>query len=768
MTGPLRSREMRGCARLQEAASGGPPLSIGSRGDAVRILQVTLRAFGYALPRSFRQGEADGDYQRELSDVVFQYQARFRLDRDGRAGPQVLTRLDAWLLARPGQRRLPALPRSMRGPVAVSDRPALAPRPPAPRDTRVHADAGDRRLQRGRDSILPPEARSVPVNPVVAEVYAQSGELLVDLIRSTRRALSEVGCGQDRSRTRFDVQIRRVFDAIASSDDQRGRLDALAAQNARNKRQDLITQVVLSLGGSRQQAGAVAERELTGYRGRRTPGMRLSGAPTNREVTDSLYRSGCSLYDRLGEQRRELQQPYRGTENNPRPGIEQTFGILAKFPDVAPDIYNAAELPNLVGVPPEIRGRTNLRAETLVRAGAQWNQRRRDQERFKMAGLVILGLAVGVLSFGTLSTLGATIATAGFTLASGAANIVARSGDYQQTQDAYAMGAATPQTLELSEARLRGAYRALVIDVVTMGAMTRLGGGGSVGRFAQMVRVQGAGMAGSALSMASDPDVMRAPNTAGIILFGLALNVIADAGADAAAARFVARAGANLPVQVSVKQSEGPVRVGTQVGVATGATQAPAPGTVRALNPSSNTLTVGFADGSTANVRVERVDRIETSVEAATPARILPSAASPTVPRAERSASGGYRYYRAMGMGEVEVLQGGQPVRTNPAAPNPDGGKVVATRLESAEEFLKVLQHREGDYEYVIAVIETSAELPFSARHLGPGYGRIYHGTSFMPDDAIQPSQIVEWRYVSMRGGVMRYTQTRPGTHRGR
>ncbi len=640
----------------------------------MRILQSALRIVGYRLPGSFPNGRPDGDYQGEVSRAVLHFQTRHRLDRDGRAGPQVLMLLDRMLVQRGGTRGLPPLPDDLRrGPIARTDRTAVAVAPLPTPDTRVRADAGDRRLQTRRESVLPPAARSVPLNPVVAEVYAQAGELLIELIRTTRRALSEIGCGRGPSRSRFDVAIRRVFDAIATSDDQRGRLDALTARDARNKRRELITQVVRSLGGTGRQATEVAERELTGYRGRRTPGMQLSGAPTNREVIDSLFRSGCSLHDRLGELRREVEQRYRGTDNDPQAGIEQTFGLLANFPDVASDIYAAADLPNLAGVPPQIGGNTNLRAQTLVQAGERWEQRRRREEGFKAAGLIIVGLVVGVVSFGTLSALGATLATAGFTLATGAANIVARSGDYQQTADAFAIGAASPQTLELSEARLSGAYRGLVIDVLTMGVMARVGGSGNLGRFSQLVRIQGAGMAGAALSMATDPDVMRAPNAAGLILFGVAVNVLADVGADATAARFVARAGARVPVQVSVKQGEGSVRVGAAVGVAAGANDVPIQGQVRAVNPSSNTLTVGFDDGSTARVRVDRVDRVDTSsaVETEPPARVQPSAAAPSVPRAERSPSGGYIYYRAMGLGEARALQAGRVRRDQPPRPQP-------------------------------------------------------------------------------------------------
>ncbi|MCR9159694.1 MAG: peptidoglycan-binding protein [Nannocystaceae bacterium] len=763
---------MRGCQELQDAASGGHPLARGSRGDGVRILQRALRMRGFALTNSFPGGQPDGDYQGEVVRAVRTYQQRNGFVVDGMAGTQVLTALDRFVVSRErgSAARRPRIPltRAQRNMVA-SDRPSLVQSPPPPRDPRVQADAGDRRLQRReRREHLPPEAVPVPLNPVVAQVYAQATELLESLIRDTQRTLTEIGCGRNSDRNRFERSLRRTLEAIAASDDQRGRLDALTARDAPNKRRDMIREVVRSLGGNERQANEVAERELTGYRGRRTPGMQLSGAPTNREVVGSLHLSGCRLYRRLVELRREVRVRYRGTDNNPQPGIDQTFGLLAKFPDVAASVYAAAELPNLRGVPPQISGNTNLRSERLVQAGARWDGRRRQQQTMRTAGLVVLGLVIGAVSLGTLSAVSATLVTAGFGVAVGAANIIERSGDYREAQAGYAIGATSAQTLELSADRLRGAYGALVIDVATAGLMSRVGGAGNLSTLARTLRVQSVAASGAVLASAVNPDTWRSPNTVALLLFGAALEVAGNAGARSIASRFAARGPQATNVQIAMGSADGPARVGSRVRVAASEGEAPIEGVISRLDASSNTVAVDFPDGSTARVRVRKVERIEQGDAPAIepPARVPASIAAATVPRAERSPSGGYIYYRAMGVGEARMLQSGRSVGTNPGAPNPDGGKVVATRLESAEEFLKVLQHREGDYEYVIAVIETRVELDFSARHLGPGYGPKYHGTSFMPDDTITPGQVVEWRNVSMRGGVMRYTDTQPGPGR--
>lgn len=612
VSGPLVSPQMRGCERLQDAASGGPPLSIGSRGEAVRILQSALHRFGYRVPNSMRTGEPDGDYRAEVSNAVREFQRRNRLDLDGRAGPQVLMRLDEMLVAQSRQSRLPPLPADLRrAQVVRRDNTAVATarRLPPPRDPRVRPDAGDRQLQGRNQAVLPLEYQSVPINPVVAEVYAQAGEYITDLVRTTQRALADLGCGRDSDRRRFGVQIRRVFDTIVGSDDHDGPLDALSVRDARAKRRSMLEQVVQSLGGTQRQASQLADRELGAYQARGPYSRRMS----DYTLMTMFFNSARSLYDRLGELRREVDRRYAGTDNDPQPGIEQTLGLLARFPDVAPDIYAAAGLRNLAGVPPQIQGPTNLRAQAFVHAGSRWDAQRRREDTLQAAGLVIVGLAIGIVSFGTLSAVSAMLVTAGFTVATGAANILDGSAQHRQTGDAYAMGAASPETLELSEARLQGAHRALFIDVLTMGVTARLGGAQNLSRVARLVRVQGVGIAGSALSMASDPDVMRAPNTAGIILFGVAVSMVADVGVDATAARFAGRGGRLRPVQISVVKLEGSIRVGSRVRVASGSDEPAVEGVVRAIDASSGVVTVVFSDGSSAQVRVDRVGRVDTS-----------------------------------------------------------------------------------------------------------------------------------------------------------
>lgn len=97
---PLLSPRLAGHARLQAAADNNPPLGLGSKGEAVVILQEVLIEFGANMPRSTAQGtqDPDGIYGAETAGAVRDFQTRHGLIRDGIAGRQTLTTMDAQLL----------------------------------------------------------------------------------------------------------------------------------------------------------------------------------------------------------------------------------------------------------------------------------------------------------------------------------------------------------------------------------------------------------------------------------------------------------------------------------------------------------------------------------------------------------------------------------------------------------------------------------------------------------------------------------------------
>ena len=99
---PLISPRLAANARLQAAANNSPPLRYGDKGDAVVVLQELLIEFGAKMPNSTGNGfkHPDGIYGQETVRCVSDFQSRNGLMRDGVAGRQTLTTMDA-LLMRP-------------------------------------------------------------------------------------------------------------------------------------------------------------------------------------------------------------------------------------------------------------------------------------------------------------------------------------------------------------------------------------------------------------------------------------------------------------------------------------------------------------------------------------------------------------------------------------------------------------------------------------------------------------------------------------------
>jgi len=103
----LKSDILSGNARLERAASGGPPVTMGppaDEPDAVKRIQKGLVALGFRMSISFPNGpggEPDGVFGHETYQTVIAFQRReFPKEPgqwDGRVGPLTLGRMDEQL-----------------------------------------------------------------------------------------------------------------------------------------------------------------------------------------------------------------------------------------------------------------------------------------------------------------------------------------------------------------------------------------------------------------------------------------------------------------------------------------------------------------------------------------------------------------------------------------------------------------------------------------------------------------------------------------------
>ena len=87
-------------ARMQSAAANSPWMKRGDSGNGVSLLQSALADAGYPMPRTIRNGNADGIYGTETHEVLKTFQTSQKLGVDGVAGQITIAALDRVLSAR--------------------------------------------------------------------------------------------------------------------------------------------------------------------------------------------------------------------------------------------------------------------------------------------------------------------------------------------------------------------------------------------------------------------------------------------------------------------------------------------------------------------------------------------------------------------------------------------------------------------------------------------------------------------------------------------
>ena len=110
--------------RIRKAAENSPWMTLGESGTAVAILQGALIDLGYKMPISTgKTGFPDGRYGNETKKTVYQFQLDKKLNgKDGIAGRETFTRLDALLMAKKGPPKVIPVPPKPPVPPPLVDR----------------------------------------------------------------------------------------------------------------------------------------------------------------------------------------------------------------------------------------------------------------------------------------------------------------------------------------------------------------------------------------------------------------------------------------------------------------------------------------------------------------------------------------------------------------------------------------------------------------------------------------------------------------------
>lgn len=91
----LKAQRFRDNKRLQNAYDNSPAMRKFEKDkEAVKILQRALHDLGYPMPITFKDGDADGLFEKETFDTLWQFQTDYKLSQDGAAGRETLGKLD--------------------------------------------------------------------------------------------------------------------------------------------------------------------------------------------------------------------------------------------------------------------------------------------------------------------------------------------------------------------------------------------------------------------------------------------------------------------------------------------------------------------------------------------------------------------------------------------------------------------------------------------------------------------------------------------------
>ncbi len=434
------------------------------------------------------------------------------------------------------------------------------------------------------------------------QVYTEAQKLLCAVIEASIATLDHFGCGK-RQADVFENELRRTLITLLTCPENEYPLSQLRIEGgSHDKRKTLVREVIGSFGGDASDSDRItrlvmeADQHIVAvgvfsY----NPMVRMDErwSKINAELR-SMYHEGCSLHDRLSRMLREIKEPYRGSEADPEPGVDQAIELLKKFPDVAESIYEAAGIEGLASYPPVHNGKPLNEAAKLFESDVQAELRaERRWQWFKIAGLIVAGIAATVITAATLGTGAAVLVGVGIGLASGTVGVVSAHQNLTHQRDAAAIGLASPQRVEYARGEVQGAYALLVVDVATGGLLARFGGSQSISGMMRMARITSISAAGGGLGMAVNPNTWKSENAGAIILFGTVMGAAAGAGGHGLAAG-VGKVFRPLGtrVQIGVARADGVLEQGRTVKVCVNEGDVPVPAKVIAVDAPNNTVTI--------------------------------------------------------------------------------------------------------------------------------------------------------------------------------
>lgn len=451
---------------------------------------------------------------------------------------------------------------------------------------------------------------STTLDMTVRRVYEELSRRVLELAEPLKQALEAAGIRPGSSAIDFRQALIPVVGHIMTTSFDQPPLIGLAMRGVANPRREMMIELIRGFGATPREA----ERDAVAFVGNDANHWNYE---LGRRAT-RWWHHAQRTYLNLVHIERDMRESYRlGSD-----GIEQTVAGLQRFPDLANPIYDAVGFRDVRNFPPEWTGppaQANLAMPQQMFISAV-NEELDDQwweNVFALAGLAVLGIALTVITAGTLGPVAAGVLGAGMGTVHGGVMVYDASQAVSEGRVAVQIGAMSPETLARLEGELQGAWGALAVDMLTGGLIGRYGGSTVVSQFVRGTLISGAG---GGLSTAVQPNVWDDPNVVGLIFQGAVIGLIAGVageGLGLAGGRLV-RIGQQ--VQLAIRREGGELRVGRSVRVGTSRDGEPIDGVVTAIDQQAGTVRVRIAEGEI-TIRVERTTAVK-DMNASSPTRL--------------------------------------------------------------------------------------------------------------------------------------------------
>lgn len=448
-------------------------------------------------------------------------------------------------------------------------------------------------------------------------VYQELARRVLELATPLKRTLEAAGLGPGASLPRFEEAIRPVITQIMTASFDQPPLIGLTLRGVPNPRREMLVELFRGFGLTPDLASQHADHFIGGNLGH--------WSDLIHRASPVWFSRARRTYANLVDIERDMRQPYRGSASDTEEGVEQLVDAFKRFPDLANPVYDAVQFPNVRNFPPEWTGppaQANAAQpqQMFVNAVKEELDEQWWQGVFAVAGLAVLGIALTVITAGTLGPVAAGVLGAGLGTAHGGVMVYDASQAVSEGRTAVAIGAMSPETLARLEGDLQGAWGMLAVDALTGGLIGRFGGTSAASQLLRGTLISGAG---GGVGTALNPNVWDDPNTIALIFQGTLVGGISGAvgaGVGVGALR------AGQQIQFAIRRDNGPLRVGRTVRVGTARDGAPVDGVVTHIDANNGTVRMRVDDGEI-TVRVSKTTAVSRDGDAPPASRTVRSGA---------------------------------------------------------------------------------------------------------------------------------------------